>query len=817
MKISVFLFFDLIIFITNSINDFDLRNSFLDILKEDINESTKNAILNSLRDFLNENFEYFHNIDDSKKDVAFKKCTNKLFYKTNNIYNYLYLFSYSGKEFFDLGLKSDCIANGFDYYVLSFNYNISSDKENKIYEFLEQDKFYIGLCLLTECNDLIGLLFHENSFFLGNLYNSTIIEIINKDRKDVYENDEITSAPYITLNELGHYDRRLTKKEKVKFNIFYILFIITMIFLGFEIIFGIFINWGYYLYNNRNNKILTKELNIENEKDEEDEDYTKEGNVEQNIFLNNPSQKDEETKTQKIINIIFKYFSLFTNIIILIIKKNKYYNNKNMRTIAKLRTICLLLITFSANFDVLMKISSKVFYDDSFYKEIYFIFFKFASFGIDIYICLDGFETIYKLMNYFKKNYYDKGNKTINFLGILKFYLYSVYKIIGFIIIFFIVNIFNRYYIYIHNSDNTEGLYFYYSYKLINKRNIFGIFNLKYTFLSYFFPRDKNSEEFIYNMKMPLLFINEFYIFTLFIIIFYIGNILKSKIYDYSLLIFVLISYFFTYFICLYSNSDNELYTYKKITRNILLIKYPHILFNHFLLGVFTGLICFYLKDSNNNNSIADDKEKSPFQYCLNFAELFDYLIQKGRKIWIFSCLLIQIMICSTFTLLLYLNKKKNIDNLSLDFILSLKIIYYYESGLFIFIFCFIIVLLYSYENESKIISNYNILYLINRISFSYTNTIYIMTYSYYNLFGFQLKLTYQNLWLITFGIFIFFCIENILITIAFIMPFKIIFKTIIDKHIILNKKSFQLDDRNNNIINNNTINNYNDDGYDSD
>ena len=43
------------------------------------------------------------------------------------------------------------------------------------------------------------------------------------------------------------------------------------------------------------------------------------------------------------------------------------------------------------------------------------------------------------------------------------------------------------------------------------------------------------------------------------------------------------------------------------------------------------------------------------------------------------------------------------------------------------------------------------------------------MTYSYYNLFGFSLKLNYHNLWFITFGFCIFFCLENMLLTIIYI------------------------------------------------
>ena len=204
-----------------------------------------------------------------------------------------------------------------------------------------------------------------------------------------------------------------------------------------------------------------------------------------------------------------------------------------------------------------------------------------------------------------------------------------------------------------------------------------------------------------------------------------------------------------------------------------------------------------------------------PFSYCLHILVMFDFLIQKLKKVFLFLAFLILIMICCTFTLLLYLNTKNNNDKLSLDFILSLKIIYYYESGLFIFIFCFITILFFANENESKKIRKYNILNLINRISFSYINTIYLMAYSYFCLFVFQFKLTYQNIFLYTLGLFVFFCIENLILTITFVLPFKIIFKSLLDKYIIINKSSLHLDEiqyNKNNIINNVGINSYNND-----
>ena len=283
---------------------------------------------------------------------------------------------------------------------------------------------------------------------------------------------------------------------------------------------------------------------------------------------------------------------------------------------------------------------------------------------------------------------------------------------------------------------------------------------------------------------MSLIFLNEFYAFTFFIIIFYIGNILKSIMYNYAILLYIFLSYFLSYLLDNFKDNkiQNIYYTYNLIVRNISLIKYPHILFNHYLLGAFTGLICFYIKDSISNNPMVNEPDNCPFNFCLNIIELFDYLVQKGRKIWIVLSFIIQFMICISFTIIINISEN---DEVTLKLDAPLKIFYYYESGLFIFTFCFNVVLFFADDN-GKIYDNYNILNLFYQISFSYVNTVYLMMYSYFCFFGFQLKLTYQNLWLITLGLFIFFSFENLIITIIFIMPFKIILKTLLDKCIVL-------------------------------
>ena len=218
---------------------------------------------------------------------------------------------------------------------------------------------------------------------------------------------------------------------------------------------------------------------------------------------------------------------------------------------------------------------------------------------------------------------------------------------------------------------------------------------------------------------------------------------------------------------------------------------------------------------------MVNEPDKCPFNFCLNIIELFEYLVQRGRKIWIAFSFIIQFMVCISFTIII--NTSEN-DKVPLKLNTPLKIFYYYESGLFVFTFCFNTVLFFA-NDDGKNYDNHNLLNLFSQISFSYVNTVYLMMYSYYIFFGFQLKLTYQNLWLVTSGLFIFFSLENLIITIIFIMPFKIFLKTILDKYIVINPNSLSIEDiknKENKRINisgfsNEYINNIEDDDLDYD
>ena len=65
------------------------------------------------------------------------------------------------------------------------------------------------------------------------------------------------------------------------------------------------------------------------------------------------------------------------------------------------------------------------------------------------------------------------------------------------------------------------------------------------------------------------------------------------------------------------------------------------------------------------------EPEKCPFRFCLNAIELFDYLIQKGRRIWMSLSFIIQILLSSTFTIIININDQ----DIPLNFNSSLRTI----------------------------------------------------------------------------------------------------------------------------------------------
>ena len=785
-----------------------------EINKTSVFDIIKQAIINNtdFKDVLDqmENLEFKDNIDDiivilmkfveEHTNILNKgmsphlmRCLNSLREeKTGQLDNYLGLVAFSGKGISDLGLEEECLKNDFVYYLLTYEYingsYVTFSDQKNAFLFFQQNTFFTGICFSQECNKILNFMFNETInkiFYVYLLENLNILNAKIYDIGKVY-NESSHISPYDTYEEDGKFNLDKTNNEKHKYNIFKTLLYIFIIILLVQFFVSLIMYIFYKPY------IKAKELKSEID-DDESSCEPEEENENKPIFNidNENKEKEEKKNSSEVIAFLFNYISMFNNIKILLKKKNQYYNSNNLEIMSFLRIFCMILITFINNFEVLIKIPSKDFFYEGFYRRYTFFMLKFTSFGVDMWICLDGFETMYKLINYYKKYTFNKGKVTMTFRKLIKFYLYSFYKLISFFIFFFIVNYFSKYFIYM-KSDRT--LFEYYSNHIYNdnldNKQLFLFLIPGYSFYYSYYLKVSIFENSVIS-KFSLILINEFQIYTIFLIIFYISNLLKSKIFDYIILITNFILYLLNYWIVQFKPEEKTYYSYKLVLDNFLTTRYPHIIFNYFYLGAIAGLTCYYFKDSFSKNSLSNDNEKVPFRFCFYFLKFFDYLIQNGRLFWIILVLVLQIFICFSFNLII----KTNDNSIYIPFHSQHKFVLCYETGLFILLFSILIVFLFLIrnENENKVKNNSSLFILIDRINFSFFNCINLILYSYYCIFDFQLKLNYQNLWIITFGLFIFVCFENLILTLAFVFLFKMINKKIIKYFLPLEENSLRI------------------------
>ena len=695
--------------------------------------------------------------------------------KTGDFMNYLAMAAFSGKGISDLGLEEECLRNNYIYYLLTFDYingsYVTFSDQNKAFLFFQQNTFFTGLCLTRNCNKILNFLFNEtlNDIFYD--YLKANLSIQNAKIYDIGKIDNSSSNnPYATYDEDGKYNPEKTENEENKYDAYNILQAIVFTILSIQIFISLIIHLFYKPY------MKAKELKSEIDDEDSSIEPEEENNEPKQIFGGEKESKEKEEKcTGGVAEFLYNYFSTFNNIKILLKKKTQYYNGNNLEIVSFFRIICMLLITFINNFEVLIKIPSKDFFEEEFYTRYTFYVLKFSSFAVDVWICLDGFESMYKLMNYYKKYVFLKNKSSMSFKEILKFYFYSFYKLIAFLIFFLIVNYFNKYFIY---AKTDKTLFQYYSNHIYNDsldNEEFKFLIPGYIFYYTYYKRSSIYEESIIS-KFSLLIINEFQVYTIFILIFFISNVLKSKLFDYLILAVNVLLYLSNYWICRFKSNEHTYYSYKLVLDNFLTVRYPHILFNYFFFGAMASLICFYFKDSLSNNSFSNDNENAPFRFCYHSIKFFDYLIQNGRIFWIILALVFKIIISFSF----YFLVKNNDNSILMPFNSWKKIVFCYETGLFILLFCFIIILIYFIKEENKPKNYSSIFLLIERTSFSFINCINLMLYSYYCFFNFQLKLNYQNLWIITFGLFIIVCVENLVLTLFFVFLFKMINKKII-------------------------------------
>ena len=136
---------------------------FINLLGE--NKTDLNDIRDALNNYLINIFPNYINNSESK--LLFNKCSNKLFEINNGLPNFVYLLSYSGKDFSDLGNEYSCNLKNYSYFLFSYDYN-PSEINSPIFEFFDKNNFYTGICLPDICKGLLQKLFlnyNKNGYF----------------------------------------------------------------------------------------------------------------------------------------------------------------------------------------------------------------------------------------------------------------------------------------------------------------------------------------------------------------------------------------------------------------------------------------------------------------------------------------------------------------------------------------------------------------------------------------------------------------------------------------------------------------------------
>ena len=726
-------------------------------------------------------------MEEANKVPELANCTFSLFKKsTDDTPNYLNALGFSGKELSDLGLMHECLGAGFNYHLITYQFINGSFIKNNIqtnsFIFFQQHTFYTGLCLPKGCTSILQFLFNKTvdqklyDFLLN--YTDIINVRIYTIRSANDKNNALKKDPTITYDIDGKYNETKTKNEYYKYVMFNIFFYIIISIIFLQIVISIIL---YIFYKPILNSRKLKEEKIE-EKEEESSEIEEE-NSSKKLFGKIKLKKEKEKNCCEKYFEKIKYFSIFDIIKFFSQNKNIYFDNINLDTITYLRIITMLLMIFINNFEVLIKIPAPYFFYEIFYKRSSTFILKFSSFSVDIWLSLDGFETMYKLISYYKKYELNKKDKGITFKYLFKFYLGSIYKYISFFILFILANYFTKYFIYFFTR---EALFEYYSNHIYNNRldneKLF-IYLIPGYSLYYFYYNKCSIYGISYISKYSEIFINEVYAYSLFLLIFYLSYLFKNQIFDYLILLMNFVLYISNFWIIEFKPKERVYYSYKLVFDNFITTRYPHMVFILFFLGAMSGLTCFYDKDISSSNSICNESEKIPFKFCFHFVKFYDYLLEKGRKIWIIILIGIQILISFSF----YFLVKNNNDSIYIPFENLQKLVLSYESGLFVFIFCNITILitLIRKENEEKE-KNFSSFYiLIDRTSFSFFQTINLFIYTCYCFFNFQIELSIQNLFFVTFALFFLVLAGNLMFTLAFVLPFKIINKKILKNYII--------------------------------
>ena len=457
--------------------------------------------------------------------------------------------------------------------------------------------------------------------------------------------------------------------------------------------------------------------------------------------------------------------------------ENKIYTNKSLEMITGLRVIFMILIVVNIIFNSFLQSPSIKQINYSFVSSILFIIIKSSTYGIYLWIFLDGFVYIFKLMHFVHKDR--------SFLNFVKFGTNLISKIICFLIIF--------YCIYSKQSDigkifAPSSILFEqyiendYNYKCLNNP-----LYLLFPFINPITKDNKMVDNYFNNCyEFSYLIINEFYCIIITILIFYFLYRYKSKILELIICIIILVNIlginFLPYF---FENvKEEKYYLLKYILGETFSIRYPHSMFNIFCIGIFCGLIYYYHYYSLNDLNSFVSEEYLPFSFL---SKLMQYLLKCNIFVKITLIIIsVSIIILDCLLYFIIASKGKNKQFLFL-FSTPLKIFYLYETPIIILSFSILLIFLLFAEDKFQIKSflGSKIFFTTEKISFSFIcliqliNILYISRSNNHGDIWSFISLLYIACFEFTIGFFF-----SFLLTLFIELPIKVLVKNIRGKKI---------------------------------
>ena len=650
--------------------------------------------------------------------------------KSNFYYHFL---SYSGSRINKIGDEKKCVRHrDLTYYLIEMTSNYvnveeefqksSNNKEtndnineisqyNELYGFLENNKFYLGLCLWKKCIPFFNIFFNrsENEFLF-----------------DYLINNHYTAQNWTFINSDN-------KKQESKNNLSFILAAISIIFiLSIRIILRI----SFFCTEKNQRKepkiiklnpmtpspdeIQLTEQNIEYSDELEIEDIN--NNNADNNNVNEKNKKDNnnidtqlsmfdtDTKFSKLSSIMtrkktqaeifleqYEYISIDNLYQI----ETKSYSSKNLLEIGGLKLFLLFFISFYHVYNTFYSVRWNSPGTVPFYQSLLHILLaKFSKMSFRIWIFFDGFEWCFKLLSYLNK----LKIKKVTFKYLMIFNINIIEKITVFIIICFIFicqfkNIGNFYLtslLELH-SENYTNIKCYKNPLYIIVLPILGIYE------------DIGKYEYCYNFAYIL--VNELYSIIICTLLFFIFFQFRSKTLEYSFLIlfFLSIIFIFLYF----KNIYGQFYYQRYVLGEDLSLKYIGLFFHYFFIGCISGLVYYYSTLMN-----LDLEQYNIFENCYKFMYFFISMSHFLRHFLGFLSLFLLFMSSGYYP---FLFKLGIIDKFRLikkvDFFTYLVISYENIIQIFLFMIFFFDIILSS-EIFTKIFLSNDIFIIFERCCF---------------------------------------------------------------------------------------------------